>query len=95
MKRFVEIAWNSPIDKGLLWHLRNEMNFREDHLKVFDSVTEKNGNIDFHIQNTGLEKRKFARTYEKVAETVLTELIRLATIGYKAEIRGKSEENQT
>lgn len=96
MKRFVEIAWNSPIDRGLFLHLRNEMGFREDHLKVFDSVTEKSGNIDFHVQNTGLEKKKFARIYERVAETVLNELIRLAAIGYKHEMdmKQKSTQNQ-
>lgn len=96
MKRFVEVAWNSPIDTGLFLHLRNDMHFKDDHIKVFDSVTEKCGDVDFHVQNTGLDKRKFARTYEKVAETVLSELIRLAAVGYKheKEIKQKSEKKQ-
>ncbi|MCQ2513120.1 MAG: hypothetical protein MJ092_07045 [Lachnospiraceae bacterium] len=90
MKRFVEIAWTAPIDRGLLEHLRNDLNFKDDHLKVFDSVTQKTGNADFHADNTGLDKRKFGRVYEKVAETVLGELMRLALIGYKHEKTQKS-----
>lgn len=85
MKKFVEIAWNAPIDKKLFEHLRNDFRYNDDHLKVFDSVTQHTGNIDFHVDNTGIERKKFARVYNQVAETTLNELIRLATIGYKRE----------
>lgn len=86
MKRFVEIAWNHPIDDKLFNHFRNDFRYNEDHLKVFDSVTKHCGDIDFHVDNTGLDRKKFARVYGQVAETVLNELIRLACIGYKSEM---------
>ena len=95
MKKFVEIAWNAPIDKKLFDHLRNDFRYNSDHLKVFDSVTQHSGNIDFHVDNTGIERKRFARVYNQVAESTLNELIRLAVIGYKREleIKGKLEEN--
>ena len=85
MKKFVEIAWLRPIDKGLMNHLRNELNFKDDHLAVFDSVTNHCGNADFHSDHTGIEKKRFARLYAHVAEAVLNEIIRLAAVGYKYE----------
>ena len=93
MKRFVEIAWNSPIDAGLFQHLRNDLRFNEDHKKIFDSVTKHSGDLDFHSDNTRMDKKRFSRLYEHVAENVLSELIRLAAVGYKAEIKAKSIEN--
>lgn len=93
MKRFVEIAWLTPIDVRLYNHLRNDMRFSEEHLKVFDSVTHHSGTADFHADNTGFDKKKFARLYGHVAEVVLTELIRLAADGYKQEINAKSSKS--
>lgn len=93
MKKFVEIAWNKPIDTDLFYHLRNDFRFHEDHLAVFDSVTEHSGTVEFHCDNTGLEQKKFTRVYNQVAETVLNELIRLAEIGFESE--QKIKENFT
>lgn len=93
MKRFVEIAWNAPIDPKLFNHLRNDFRFNETQLNVFDSVTKHSGNLDFHADNTSLDKKKFGRVYNQVAECVLTELIRLAAIGYRHEINQKLKQN--
>ena len=93
MKRFVELAWNKPISKRLFEHLRNDLRFNEDHKTVFDSVTGHSGTADFHAENTGMDKKKFARVYADVAEAVLYELIRLAEIGRECEIKGKSEKS--
>lgn len=95
MKKYVEIAWNSPINEELFVHLRNDMRFNEDHINVFDSVTHHSGSIEFHVDNTGFDRKKFTRIYDNVAETVLGELIRLAELGYKneKEIKEKFEKN--
>lgn len=85
MKAIINAIYRRPYPAAFLSHMRNELGLTDEYKKVMDSLRENFADSRFHYENTMIPESKFEKILKRLNETELTELIRLAIIGFKTE----------
>lgn len=90
MKAKINEIYRRPYPKDFLLHMRNELGLTEEYKTVMDSLRTHYADSKFHYQYTMIPEARFERILKKLTECQLTEILRLAVIGFHAENAGKT-----
>ena len=91
MKAKINEIYRRPYPTDFLSHMRNDLGLTDEYKTVMDSLRMHFADSHFHYQNTMIPDAKFERVLKKLTDCQLTELIRLAIIGFHAEKSIKTE----
>lgn len=81
MKQIINDYYLAPYPKEFVEHFRNGLN--EEYLTIFDSISTRKGDSNFHYDNTMITPERFEKLLRRMVRTHVDELIRLALIGFR------------
>lgn len=77
--------YQQPASRELVAHFKNDIGLVSDYLRIFEDLRDCCGDTQLHADNVGLPIKKYNAMSAIVGQTCITELIRLAEIGLRAE----------
>lgn len=92
MRARINAVYRRPYPKDFYEHFRNDLGLTEDYKKIMDSLRKHSAGSEFHYQNTFLPATRFEADLKQLTDMHLTELIRLAIIGFQTENTQKINE---
>lgn len=86
--------YQRPASPALVEHFRHDIGLEGIYLEIFDDLRSCSGSTQLHADNVGLPLKIYNEKAGIVGNRSVTELIRLAEIGLKAEemIRAANQE---
>ena len=76
-----------PASRELVTHMRNDIGLTGDYQRIFDDLRNVAGSTQLHASNVDLPEKKYNAMAAIVGQTCVWELLRLAEIGLKAELK--------
>ena len=83
MKQIINDYYLDLYPKEFKEHFREGLN--EEYLSIFNSISTRKGNSQFHYDQTMIPAERFEKLLRKMVRAHIDELIRLALIGFRAE----------
>lgn len=80
MKPQINEIYSMPMNSALRDHLINDLGFSEIDQKILRSIMYKDGDSNFHYDNTRIARDKFERRLRNINSVVFAELIRLSNM---------------
>lgn len=81
MKQIINDYYLAPYPEEFIEHFRNGLN--EEYLTIFDSISTRKGDSNFHYDNTMIPPERFEKLLRRMVRIHVDELIRLALIGFR------------
>lgn len=85
MRLRINAIYRRPVPKEFYLHFRNELGLTEEYKMIMDSLRNHLADSRFHYDNTMIPESRFERMLKKLTDCHITELIRLAVIGFRTE----------
>lgn len=89
MKARINEIYRRPLPEDFWRHMRDDLGLTEEYRAIMDSMRQHSADSQFHYDNTMIPEARFERMLHRLNDTELTELIRLAIIGFRTETHGK------
>ena len=78
-----------PASHAMVAHLRQDIGLTGDYLKIFDDLRQVTGSTQVHADNVGIPVRQYNAMAGIVGQTCVWELLRLAELGLKMEMKAE------
>lgn len=82
--------YQHPASRDLVIHFREEIGLAGDYLRIFDDLRGCSGDTQLHADNIGITVKNYNAMANIVGGVCISELIRLAEIGFAAETAMKA-----
>lgn len=90
MRSRINAIYHRPFPQDFYEHFRDHIGLTEEYKTIMDSLHEHQADSKFHYDNTMLPEAKFESYLKTLTDLQLSELFRLALIGFRAENSGKT-----
>lgn len=92
MRSRINAIYHRPYPKAFYNHFRDSVGLTEEYKAIMDSLHEHQADSHFHYDNTMLPEAKFESYLKTMSDMHLSELIRLAMIGFQTENERRTQE---
>lgn len=91
MRSRINAIYHRPYPDDFYEHFRDHIGLTEEYKTIMDSLHKHQADSKFHYDNTLIPEQKFESYLKTMSDMHLSELIRLAMIGFHAENISKTE----